>query len=57
MENEIGVLLNQFNLALTEIPVTNETSKKNYKDFYTDKSRSLIAEKCNKDAEYFNYVF
>ncbi|NOQ72994.1 MAG: hypothetical protein GQ574_13375 [Crocinitomix sp.] len=57
IESEIGVLLNQFNLTIKEIPVTNETSKKNYKEFYTDKSRSLIAEKCKKDIAYFNYVF
>ncbi|MFT5823549.1 MAG: hypothetical protein ACI8ZM_004811 [Crocinitomix sp.] len=57
MENNIGVLLNQFNLPLTEIPIMNETSKKDYKDYYTDKSRNLIAQKCKKDIAYFNYIF
>jgi hypothetical protein len=56
-ENEIEVLFNKFNLSLTEIPVINETSKKNYKEYYTDKSRRLIAEKCKKDIQYFNYSF
>jgi len=57
LENEIRVLFNQFNLPLTEIPLINETNPKNYKDYYTDKSRSLIAQKCKKDIEYFNYNF
>lgn len=57
LEDEIGVLLNKFNLPLTEITVVNETPEKNYKDYYTDKSRSLIAQKCKNDIQYFNYNF
>ena len=57
LENEIGFLLNKFNLPLTSIPVVNETSKKNYKEYYTDKSRGLITQKCKKDIQFFNYIF
>ena len=57
LDNEVRALFNQFNLPLTEIPVMNKTSTKNYKEYYTDKSLGLIAEKCKKDIEYFNYKF
>lgn len=56
-QDEIRTLLNQFNIHLTEIPLVNQPLPKHYKDYYTDKSRSLIAQKCKKDIEYFNYSF
>ncbi|REE80353.1 sulfotransferase family protein [Lutibacter oceani] len=56
-ENEILKLFNKLNLPLTEIPITNNTNLKIFQDFYTKKSKNLIAEKCKKDIEYFNYVF
>ena len=55
--NEISKLFNQLNLPLPEIPILNKTTEKNYSDYYTDKSRSLIAEKCKKDIGFFNYKF
>jgi hypothetical protein len=57
LKNEIKVLFNHFNLSLSEIPLINETSSKNYRDYYTDKSIDLIAQKCEKDIHYFNYTF
>jgi hypothetical protein len=57
LENEIGVLGKKLRFPLSEIPVINETGMKNYKEYYSDKSRSLIAQKCKKDIEYFNYEF
>ena len=56
-ESEVGILFNQLNLPLTEVPIRNETYSKNYREYYTDKSRSLIAQKCKKDIQYFRYSF
>lgn len=56
-ENEIIKLFNKLDLPLTEIPIINNTTPKIFHDFYTKKSQNLIAEKCRKDIEYFNYVF
>lgn len=56
-ENEIEMFFNEMNLSKAEIPVVNETHKKNYRDYYTDKSCDLIAQKCDKDIQFFNYKF
>jgi hypothetical protein len=55
--NEIRTIVNKFNLQLTAIPHVNVASPKDYKAYYTDKSRNLIALKCKKDIEFFNYTF
>jgi len=56
-KNEIDELFNKLNLPLIEIPQLNPTWKKDYRDYYTIKSQALIAEKCKKDIDYFNYKF
>lgn len=56
-ENEVFTLMNKFKLPKTEIEIINNTTPKIYQDYYTEKSQSLIAEKCRKDIEYFNYMF
>lgn len=57
LHNEIQTIANDLNLQFTEIPVTNTTNKKDYRDYYTQKSKLLIAQKCKKDIDYFNYTF
>lgn len=50
-------LFNRFGFPFTGIPSINETPAKNFREYYTNKSQQLIAEKCKKDIEYFNYTF
>lgn len=57
LENEIGIIAKQFNIKLSEIPKVNVTEPKDYKKYYTDKSRMLIDQKCEKDIQHFNYTF
>ena len=57
LHGEIRTIAEKFNIHLTEIPVNNVTSPKDYREYYTDKSCFLIAQKCKKDIEYFNYTF
>ena len=54
---EILRITDRFNVKSIEIPCVNVTSPKDYREYYTDKSRKLIEEKCRKDIEYFNYTF
>lgn len=56
-ENQIRELFDYLELPLKDIPKINNTSSKKYKDYYTQKSRDLITQKCKKDIEYFNYTF
>jgi hypothetical protein len=57
INDDIKSLFDRFNLPLSEIPNMNTGAKKNHKDFYTQKSYNLIAQKCKKDIQYFNYSF
>ena len=44
-------------ITITDIPRVNETSSKNYQDYYTKKSKALVTEKCARDIAYFGYTF
>ncbi|GEQ85981.1 hypothetical protein ULMS_14890 [Patiriisocius marinistellae] len=57
IENDIREFLLQYNIYFQKIPIINKTFKKDYKNYYTDKARELIAQKCSKDIQYFNYEF
>lgn len=54
---EVALLLRQLHLSPIRIPVYNQSKVLSYKWYYTDKSRSLVAEKCKKDIQYFDYKF
>lgn len=56
-EASVKTFFDELQLPLFEIPVLNNTAKKNYQDYYTEKSKALVAEKCAKDIAYFNYSF
>ncbi|AGC77833.1 sulfotransferase family protein [Nonlabens dokdonensis] len=57
IESSLKKVFDQFNLELHEIPVLNTTAVKDKRLFYTAKSQQLIAQKCKKDIDYFNYTF
>lgn len=56
-ENEAKHLFNNIKIQAKDIPKLNDTSLKRYRMYYTDRSQYLIAEKCMKDIDYFNYKF
>ncbi|MFT6128162.1 MAG: hypothetical protein ACJARP_002149 [Vicingaceae bacterium] len=57
INTEVKFLFDHFDYKLKAYPVLHATHSKNYRDFYTDKNIQLIAQKCKKDIEYFNYSF
>ena len=57
LQEEVSKLSQQMNLDLNHLEKVNTSRSKNYRDFYTAKSREQIAQKCQKDIEYFNYSF
>ena len=57
LQDEVSKLSQQMNLDLKHLEKVNTSRPKNYRDFYTAKSRELIAQKCQKDIEYFSYSF
>jgi len=56
-EKEINSLFTDLDLPMIDIPQMNKTRSKNYRDYYTSKSRQMIALKCQMDIEYFCYEF
>lgn len=56
-EEETHKLFAHLGFELQEIPVMNNTEAKVYKEFYTAKSKELVAQKCEKDIAYFKYSF
>ena len=56
-EEELKELFTLLALPAIDIPVINNTDKKNYKEYYSEKSIDLINEKCKKDIDYFGYKF
>lgn len=56
-EAEVGAMFKELNLPMIDIPKMNATWSRNYQDYYTERSKELIAEKCKKDIDYFGYKF
>ncbi len=54
---EVKKIAKYLNLTIKEIPRVNETKAKNYRDYYTEKSKEIVAQKCNRDIVYFGYSF
>ncbi|WP_299680945.1 sulfotransferase family 2 domain-containing protein [uncultured Dokdonia sp.] len=56
-ENEVQKIAKQLDIHIQEIPRVNNTKAKKYSDYYTEKSKALVAEKCARDIDYFGYSF
>ncbi len=56
-EDETNEIFGLLGHPLKKIPITNNTSIKDYKDFYTERSKELVKQKCHKDITYFKYSF
>ena len=56
-EIELQSIFSKLDLPLKEIPLINESFKKDYRLFYTPKSKALVEEYCAEDIRYFDYRF
>jgi hypothetical protein len=56
-DKEIQDLQKTLHFPVIEAHKMNTTWNRDYRNYYTKNSQELIAEKCKKDIEYFNYVF
>lgn len=57
-EKDVYRIFQSFGLKIKgDIPVINQSNNKQYRAFYTKKSRDFVFEKCQKDIEYFGYEF
>lgn len=54
---EVKKIAKKLDITIKEIPQVNETTPKDYRDYYTEKSKALIEEKCARDIAHFGYSF
>lgn len=50
-------LCNLINIEYTELPRKNYTKHKNYREYYTTKTKNIISKVYSRDIETFNYTF
>jgi uncharacterized protein YpuA (DUF1002 family) len=58
LNNDFNIVKNKLNIDV-QLPHSNITNlkKKHYTEYYTQKTRDIIAEKFKVDIEYFGYEF
>ena len=56
-QDNIQDLSKQLNFGVSDIQKMNQTFHKDYRTYYTDRSKALIFEKCRDDIDYFGYQF
>lgn len=56
-ENELVHVLNTNNIPYKSIPRLNHSERQEYRSYYTEGCKELIAELCHRDIEYFSYRF
>ncbi|MEP0262684.1 sulfotransferase family 2 domain-containing protein [Dokdonia sp.] len=54
---EVKKIAKKLDITIEEIPQVNETTPKDYRDYYTEKSKALIEKKCARDIAHFGYSF
>ncbi|WP_299768149.1 sulfotransferase family 2 domain-containing protein [uncultured Dokdonia sp.] len=54
---EVQKIADRLGIIIKEIPRVNDTKTKKYRDYYTEQSKALVAEKCDRDIDYFGYSF
>lgn len=57
LEEDFQKILEASGLPKFSLELTNSTSKKEYRTFYTNETRQLVANRFAKDIEYFEYEF
>lgn len=56
-EEEVKKIAERLQITIQDIPRINETQTKDYRDYYTEKGKAFVIQKCARDIAYFGYSF
>lgn len=57
LQDDFNTMLDKAGLASVSLPKLNPTRSKDYKSFYTNQTKDIVAQRFAKDIEKFNYTF
>lgn len=57
LERDFGQVERALGLPVLPLPRSNPSAKKDYREFYTDRTRELVAERFARDIAHFGYTF
>jgi len=56
-ERDVAAIFQQIDIKIEHIPHLNRSNRTDYRDYYDDTTREIVAKRFNKDIENFNYRF
>lgn len=57
LQADFNQVCNHLDIEPIELPHTNQTSRRDYRDYYNDATRLMVAKRFQKTIEYFGYHF
>lgn len=57
LEEDFNKVIEHLELPATKLIPTNKTKKKDYREYYDEETRQIVAERFKKDIDYFGYEF
>jgi len=57
LEQDYYFICKQLNIKQKELPKLNVSNKKDYRSFYSDKTKDMVAKTFKKDIDFFKYEF